>query len=381
MMRYPPAVCGSVVIVVALGFAGAPATAQDTPAGDAAARVTSRQAKPPGRTAPRWEIEAHLGGSSFSSPTAGLAQLPGPGIGFPVGRGFPDSREVSSWYFGDGAVLFNTARRAVASNAPITPLDPVLTRAGVESDRGVVLGFRVARAFNDRFGAEFSFDASRTPVRMTDAMRAGISAASASFEHAFRSFSFVSTADSNATILQEGGRRLSATGALNVNLLTGRRLTPFATIGGGTVSTQGVLPNAELVGQYRILDYLDETGATIVDDTDTVHVRYEEHSSPVLLLGGGFRFDLSPRFGIRSDVRFSIGSNTGRIVVDAKASHAGVPAWALTLIGQGASMVFGSPGTERQPSLTGPAISGFETFTSRGRRVQTAITFGYFARF
>jgi hypothetical protein len=294
---------------------------------------------------------------------------------------------VSSWYFGDGPVLFNDARRALGflSPVPITPLDPALTRAGAERDGGLLLGFRVARALNARLSAEFSFDASLARVRMKDDARTAIETTSTSFEQAFDSLSQIvfdigfDSVDSNATIHQEGGGQLNATGALMVNLLTGHRWTPYATIGGGVISGVGDMPRATLVGKYQVVDREIET--IYVDDTDTVSVRYEMNPAAILLLGGGFKFDLSPRTGIRGDVRFGIASNRGRVVIDTEASHAGVSCCSLALVGPNGTAVFSSPGSARQPSLSGPALSGFETFTGTRYQVDTAITVGYFTRF
>jgi hypothetical protein len=349
--------------------------------------------RPQGKTARTWEIEGHIGGSFPSNPTSGAARLPPVGAsyqvpapplppGFPGAREWPPSREVSSWYFGDGSVLFNDAR-PVLPPVPITPLDPVLTRAGAGRDGGLLLGFRVARALNDRLSAEFSFDASLARVRMRDDARAAIETTSTSFVQAFDSLSWIGFAgvDSNVTIHREGGGQLNATGALTVNLLTGHRWTPYATIGGGVVSSVGDMPHATLVGKYQVVDIFLESGTILVDDTDTVNVRYEMNPAPILLLGGGFKFDLSPRAGIRGDVRFGIASNRGRVVIDTEASHAGVSYFSTVLVGRNSTAVFSSPGNARQPSLSGPALSGFETFTGTRYQVDTAITVGYFTRF
>jgi hypothetical protein len=350
--------------------------------------------RPQDKTARKWEIEGHIGGSFLSNPTSGTAQLPPVGAsyqvpappfppGLPGAREYPPSREVSSWYFGDGSVLFNDARRAFGffSSVPITALDPALTRAGSERGGGLLLGFRVARALNDRLSAEFSFDASLARVRMRDDTRAAIETTSTSFEQAFDSIFAFASVDSNVTIHREGGGQLNATGALTVNLLTGHRWTPYATIGGGVVSSVGDMPRATLVGKYQVVDFLEETGTIFVDDTDTVSVRYEMNPAPILLLGGGFKFDLSPRTGIRGDVRFGIASNGSRVAIDTEASHADVSFSSLTLIGPNSSAVFSSPGSPRQRSLSGPALSGFETFTGTRYQVDTAITIGYFTRF
>ena len=56
----------------------------------------------------KWEVELHGGGMSPTNPTRGTVTLPGPGQVFtPAAFNNPrSSRRESSWYFGDGAILF-----------------------------------------------------------------------------------------------------------------------------------------------------------------------------------------------------------------------------------------------------------------------------------
>jgi hypothetical protein len=286
---------------------------------------------------------------------------------------------VSSWYFGDGAALFNEVRSTFFFIPPITPLDPVLTRAGTERNSGVTIGFRIGRAINSRFGAEFSLDASLGQVVMSDDMSGGIEGSATSFELAFSRMVFsASGVDSTATIEREGGRRLTASGALNINLLTGRTVTPYVSIGAGVASATGDLPNATIVGTYRHVEA--ESEILLVSETDTVSIRYEEPTSAIFILGGGFKLDLTARSGIRGDVRFSIGPDNGRIIIDATPSPASGSGVSVTYIGSRSSVVFSSSET-RQRSLSGPSINGFETYDANGTQVQTTVALGYFVRF
>jgi len=97
----------------------------------------------------KWEVEIHGGGLLATNPTAGTVSLPGTGESFSntgdqgVAR---TSRRESSWYFGDGTVLFNqigsaindAIRRgntaivrnpALGLSPRIVALDPVLGRS------------------------------------------------------------------------------------------------------------------------------------------------------------------------------------------------------------------------------------------------------------
>lgn len=109
-------------------------------------------------------------------------------------------------------------------------------------------------------------------------------------------------------------------------------------------------------------------------------IRYEDRPSPIAIVGGGIRFDLTTRSGIRGDLRIHLGSNAGRIVVDATPSEAGTPSYSAAFISRDASIVVATDDA-RQRSLTGPALTGFETFTGTGIQRQTAVTIGYFRRF
>src|SRR5205085_5347841 len=67
----------------------------------------------------KWGFEFHTGGVLPTNPTAGTASLPSAGQPFATAAMYPppappvitvaSSRRESSWYFGDGAILFNQA--------------------------------------------------------------------------------------------------------------------------------------------------------------------------------------------------------------------------------------------------------------------------------
>ena len=96
-------------------------TALAAPASGQTARVEAPRLLPaskPGQPAPqpqarpavpaktKWEFEVRGGLMTGSSPGGGVGTLPGPGNAFVTFNGFA-SRQISSWYFGDGALLFN----------------------------------------------------------------------------------------------------------------------------------------------------------------------------------------------------------------------------------------------------------------------------------
>ena len=96
----------------------------------------------------KWGFEFHTGGMLPTNPTAGTASLPSAGQPFATAAMYPppappvitvaSSRRESSWYFGDGAILFNQAATALETSqvgmtvpfpGRIASLDPVLGRS------------------------------------------------------------------------------------------------------------------------------------------------------------------------------------------------------------------------------------------------------------
>src|SRR5439155_18528990 len=128
-----------------------------------AAECAAQAPPPPGSSAPSehraWEVEFYGSASLPHVPTSGTVGLPAPGVPFATLSGRP-SRRVSSWYFGDGASLLNQIYSApsIRISERITPLDPVLAGALATPGRRAGFGFRIGRAINPRFLAQFSLE-------------------------------------------------------------------------------------------------------------------------------------------------------------------------------------------------------------------------------
>ena len=138
----------------------------------------------------KWQVEVHGGVTLPTNPTGGTVTLPGPGSVFTTATGAtvpaPTSRRESSWYFGDGAVLFNQAATALAQlPGQITTLDPVLGRLLVERRHSGSVGVSLTRALSRRLSAEFSLDYNLARLEITEANRDAIDATRASFVPAF----------------------------------------------------------------------------------------------------------------------------------------------------------------------------------------------------
>ena len=341
--------------------------------------AASAAGQQPGQIAvPKWEVEAHAGGLFVTNPSRGtpIRELPvGPTIA-PTNT----FRAVSSWYFGDGSQILNQANSAFGVAARVVPLDDVLKRRLADRGRGGTFGFRVGRALSPRYTAEFSFDYSRTPLRLRDDVREAVEASRQSFIPAWNGL-LGTGATSNRSVTStnelggDDGHRLFATGAVRIRLGTIWRLAPYATLGGGGVFNRGA-PQVTLVGNYRFTFI----GAP-ADETDRVTIRVTEPDEAFVgVLGGGFTYPLSSRQGLRVDIRLHLGGGAVNTVVDAQPAVAvGTPAFAVST---GAGIQFSNnPSTPFPSSLSAPAIDSLTTFTGEGHQVQTNLTAGYFFRF
>lgn len=329
---------------------------------------------------PKWEVEAHAGGLFVTNPSSGT-----PIREFPVGATLAPTntyRAVSSWYFGDGSQILNQANSAFGVAARVVPLDDVLKRRLADRGRGGTFGFRVSRALSPRYAAEFSFDYSRTPLRLPGDVENAVEASRQSFIPAWNGL-LGTGATSNRVVTSttelggDDGHRLFATGAVRIRLGTIWRLEPYATLGGGGVFNRGA-PQLTLVGNYRFT--FTPAGAP-ADETDRVTIRVTEPDQALVgVLGGGFTYPLSPRQGLRVDVRLHLGGGAVNTVVDAQPAVAvGTPAFS---IGTGTGIQFSNnPSTPFRSSLSGPAIDSLTTFTGEGHQAQINLSVGYFFRF
>ena len=340
----------------------------------------------------RWEVEVHAGGTLNNQPAAGDPTLPAPGVPFTTANGLPSRRE-SSWYFGDGATLVNQVSAARGLSARITPLDTVLTSAVAQRGNGGAFGFRITRSFTTRYAAEFSFDYRRTPVTLSAGALAGIEASRAGFGSVFsvplpagpQGTAPTMSATSIATVDPERGSQALSTGVININLTTASRFTPYVSLGAGVVTNSSDAPSATLVGNYRITGPPGTPMASVVvhDETDTVTLRYAVDGHDFVgVVGGGVRYAVSPRWGVRLDIRAHLGRNGVSNVLDATPSIKTLtPATVLALPTNPSIQFSNNPSTGAQSSLAAPAVTDFQTFRGTGIRVQTNIVSGVYWRF
>jgi hypothetical protein len=368
--------------VVSVVFGGRTATAQSTPPPPA-------NQSPSPATAPerKWELEVHGGLSvnGHQNSGSGILPLTGAIIGGQI--------SASSFYFGRGTQLFNqneVGLSGAGSAATITPMDPVLLSSVVRRQQyGGTLGARLDRALGHRFTAEITFDYARGNLAFTNTALAGIEATRASFTpalaRALSVSSIASTVTSVATVInQQRAPQLFTTGALMVNLRETGKVIPYVTMGAGVVFNTGNAPSATVVGAYQL-------GPGQIFGTDSVNLRYSLKGRTVVWLGGaGFKYFITPRWGLRFDGRVQLYRNTIVNLVNA------TPAIALESTGSPFPLInSGSLQFSSTAPLNGVPISaapggvvaagalapGLTTFTGSGYLAQVGITLGLFLRF
>jgi hypothetical protein len=345
-------------------------------------------------------VEFHGGGLLPANPTGGTVTLPGPGETFATAIGGPTppppSRRESSWYFGDGTLLFNQAATALGQlPMHILPLDIVLARSLGEYRRGGSLGMRVSRALNARLTAELTVEYGLAPLRITAANVSAIEATRASFEPAWRGlitfnpFRVLNSVTSTATLADGSLRQLFTSGTLNVHLRETGAIVPYVSVGAGLISLGGERPAATLRGNYR---FLLPTGAPI-DETDRVIVS-DAHDRHALagIVGGGTKYYVSRRWGLRFDARVALSKAAARTRLDA------TPQVTLGLTPAGRGVLAATPSIQfsnnssdpvaalgatavAASTLTGPALIGHRTFEGSGVLTQSSVTLGVFWRF
>jgi opacity protein-like surface antigen len=344
----------------------------------------------------KWEIEVHGGGMLATAPMDGTGALPGPGPAittpFTIPAGVSTGRLVSSWYFGDGASLLNQAASSFRLGGHITPLDPVLESPFVRRESGGDLGLRVGRVLTDRLAAEISFDYSLGTLALTSASVAGLEASRTGFAAAWNAVltgpsQGTQTVSSVAAISDRRGRQLVTAGSVLINVMPPGRLTPYVALGAGMISNRNTPPSAVLVGDYQFSLVLVLPPNIPVPlalprfhETDTVTVRSSVGSAATWIAGGGLKYALTDRWGVRIDVRDHVNANTISTLVDATpASTVLLPRSVLTL-GTNPLLQFSTlPGAPS--SLSGVPITSFKTFTGTGIEHHVNLTTGLFWRF
>jgi len=333
----------------------------------------------------KWELEVH-GGGTFSGSVDGTASsLPPAATALSLGScSFcPTTRLVASWYFGDGTRLLNDTLRDYRLPGQAASLDSVLGTAATAWPNGASVGMRLSRALTRRFSAEFALDYHVESLDFTEEAATALEQSREGFTTAFTSLftlpPFTNERVSSTLHIASGSaRRLDATGVIVVNLRTEGRFIPYVAGGGGISNVIGEEPAATLKGSYQFTF----GGLSPFDERDSVTVRTAvDRHTPVGVLGGGIKWNVSPRWGIRADVRGEFSGSRVMTLLDASpASTPSTTISVVTISGFEPSIQFSNVPLV-PTSLSGQALIGTPTFESDGVHVETRVTGGVFFRF
>jgi hypothetical protein len=346
--------------------------------------------KPPApraRTAPNWTVEAYGGRLVGQSPTRG-----DPGAPFAAGEAFTavsgsPSRAVSSWRFGDGAMLFNQVNAQFGSQfgqrfSEMVPLDGVLRSAAARRTGGVGFGARLTRVVTPRFGIEVGVDRSDRPLRLTGAAKTAIEAARASFESAFTGLLNLAPqtglrVTSTATPVEPDGGTMSVSGALVISLVRRGRLGAHAVAGAAGVFSGTEAAEVQLQGSYQF-SFL---GQFPINETDTVTMRVTDRDRVIAgLFGGGVTIAISARQELRVGFRVLASANHVTTAVTASPSVVVSAAQPIALPSNTVPTIQFSSLTGTRSSLSGGSVD-LTTFTGSGLDLRGQLTVGYGLRF
>ena len=384
--------------VFVLVVAGLPGQAQVMPGAERQASTSAARqappAKPPKPAKPkkpplppdprRWDIEFHGNFGFGGTSSGGSGALPAPGEAFTTNGGSP-SRKVPSWYFGDGATLFNDVLKSFNRSERLVPLDAALTKHAADHEVRDGFGVRVTRKWKPHMSFEIAVDVAGTSFTVIQAARDGLKDASDSFPGAFaglfatgQGVAFTNPSLSSSFGVTNGsGTEIVTTGSLMFSANRPGRLRPYAVVGGGMVSATGAA-SAQLTGHYAFS--LPSGGR--VDETDSVTIRFAGGNGLAIVSGAGLDVRLSRGSGIRVDGRVHVLENHVQTIVDTRPSAvASLPADAIWSSLTPGIQFITNPSTGLTSSLTAPGLSGFKTLSGSGFYARFNVTIGYFWRF
>ena len=336
----------------------------------------------------KWTIELYGGGSTSSSSSKGSGlEAFEPGVVFAAESGQP-SRAVSSWYFGDGALLLNQALTQLAIADGITlprivPLDAALLAPGGNPGSGGLFGLRLGKALSSKLTIEFSVEKSLARLELSDGLKNGLKASSESFEAAFKGLLATApvpplTVTVSSTLTMPGASKsnMRIAGAARWTVFGGNRLEAYVTGGGGVLLNGGDGPSAILNGRYTFRYF----GLFLMNETDRVVVSVSSKKTSLMgLVGGGVTYDWSQSTGLRADVQLQL--NSSRDVTSLTAAPAitiAAPTNVMTTV-PSPSLQFSTLPNIRS-SLSGPN-QNLTLFTSSGVSRRISFTLGIFKRF
>ena len=333
-----------------------------------------------------WEIEIHGGALISSNPTAGSTALPPPNPPVPF---IPPSsafilEPVPSWFFGDGTTILNGAVPA-RLGAAIVPLDAMLKSRFVERGSGGSIGLRIDRPLSTRLTAEASIDWANGQLGLLARSNEAVQTSETSFLTTWNALLGIvpgvdKAVSSDANVKGGSGSQVVTTGTLLINIEPRHNFTPYVALGAGYIASSAG-PSLTLTGNYRFAFGDPAVALLRIDQTDTVTVQSTARNTVTWVVGGGLKYAVSNRWGVRVDVRDHINRDVIQTTVSAVPTSAPTPdSFALTLgFASGETLVFSANPNFR--STLSSTVNDFRTFKGSGIVNQVNASAGIFWRF
>jgi hypothetical protein len=338
-----------------------------------------------------WEVEVHGGGLITTNPTQGTTAMPPPSASVPLSRLQPNFtiEPVPSWFFGNGAALLSGALPPRFGSG-IVSLEPVLTSRFVERRSGGSVGVRVSRSLSRRFGAEFSLDRASGAQAVLPHDIDRITASEASFLATWNALLGLGptiggqTVDADLRADEKRGSQLITTGTILIDVFSSGTVHPYVAVGAGYIGARDRGPSATLTGNYRfvfpVASQLPSVPLIQVDQTDTVTIRSTAKNAATGVIGGGLKYALSERWGVRVDVRDHINRDVVRTTVTAVPASASSGGGTLMLgFAFGQFLVFSA--SRDVISTLSASVHDFQTFAGTAIVNQVDASAGLFWRF
>lgn len=334
----------------------------------------------------RWTVEVTGGVNRPFDVGGGDVTLPPRGAPIPTLSPTTPSRQVPTWFLGDGANLLNLVNEQFGVPAAIVPLDAALARSGDRDGLSGAFGVRVRRQVTARYAVHVGIDvmpgAAGAPDELVEAAAAAAGSFESAFEGLFASGPFANVAVDASTSGREGsGRELALTGAVEYAFAPAGGIEPYMTLGGGVITGFGDPASVSLDGRYQAT-IIGEGAQVPLDERDRLTVSYDYRTALVGVVGAGFRRAVSSGWGVVVDGRVFFGQHASRVVLDSDPEVAVLTPADFIESGTTPSVVFANnPSTGRVSSLGAPGLDGFEAFAGNGLQVRAIISAGVFFRF
>lgn len=345
------------------------------------------QSSQPRKSPRKWAVGVDVGVALGGNTPGGSPGQPfQPGMTFTAANGQP-SRSIPSWFYGDGAVLFNQVQAQFASRynqhfTAITPIDAVLTGASAHrSGAAPSFALRATRRISPRYAIDFAFEHRGSGLALTGGAQSALDAARDNFQAALTGLiGTIPQNDVNVTtsVMQSksGGGQSSLTAEAVITLVTHGKLTVHAIAGGGVLFRGDGSVDVKLTGAYTFSIF----GVFPINETDAVTIHVADSGTSALgTVGGGITYDLTPRQGIRVDGRLYLSSSGLTTHVDARPTARRVSPGSVLPSETTPSIQFSTvPNIPTSLSSTATALN---TFNGSGLEIRPQVSFGYFVRF